>query len=59
MGSPEAVSKTFIGVRYHIVRGRLDASGVDKRQKRRSKYGAKRPKAGDVAAKKNNLCEEK
>lgn len=44
--------KDLIGVRYHIVRGRLDASGVDKRRKERSKYGAKRPKAGDVAAKK-------
>jgi small subunit ribosomal protein S12 len=38
--------KDLIGVRYHIVRGRLDASGVDKRRKERSKYGAKRPKAG-------------
>ncbi len=37
--------KDLIGVRYHIVRGRLDASGVDKRRKERSKYGAKRPKA--------------
>jgi len=33
------------GVRYHIVRGVLDASGVDKRMQSRSKYGAKRPKA--------------
>lgn len=41
--------KDLIGVRYHIVRGRLDASGVDKRRKERSKYGAKRPKAGDAA----------
>jgi len=32
------------GVRYHILRGSLDASGVDGRQKSRSKYGAKRPK---------------
>lgn len=32
------------GVRYHIVRGVLDASGVDKRMQGRSKYGAKRPK---------------
>ena len=44
--------KDLIGVRYHIVRGRLDASGVDKRRKERSKYGAKRPKAGDAALKK-------
>jgi small subunit ribosomal protein S12 len=32
------------GVRYHIVRGTLDATGVDARQVSRSKYGAKRPK---------------
>ena len=32
------------GVRYHIVRGTLDASGVDARKQSRSKYGAKRPK---------------
>ncbi|MBI2920902.1 MAG: 30S ribosomal protein S12 [Planctomycetes bacterium] len=33
------------GVRYHIVRGVLDCSGVDARKQSRSKYGAKRPKA--------------
>ena len=32
------------GVRYHVVRGVLDAAGVDKRKQGRSKYGAKRPK---------------
>ena len=32
------------GVRYHIIRGSLDASGVVNRKKSRSKYGAKRPK---------------
>lgn len=32
------------GVRYHIVRGRLDTSGIEKRRQGRSKYGAKRPK---------------
>ena len=32
------------GVRYHIVRGKLDAAGVDARRRGRSKYGAKRPK---------------
>ena len=32
------------GVRYHIVRGTLDALGVDGRKQSRSKYGAKRPK---------------
>jgi small subunit ribosomal protein S12 len=38
--------KDLIGVRYHIVRGRLDATGVDKRRQSRSLYGAKMPKAG-------------
>ena len=32
------------GVRYHIIRGTLDASGVANRRQARSKYGAKRPK---------------
>ncbi|HVS70570.1 MAG TPA: 30S ribosomal protein S12 [Phycisphaerae bacterium] len=32
------------GVRYHIVRGVLDSSGVEARRRSRSKYGAKRPK---------------
>ena len=32
------------GVRYHVLRGVLDASGVDERRQSRSKYGAKRPK---------------
>lgn len=35
-----------IGLRYTIVRGKLDATGVDKRRRGRSRYGAKRPKAG-------------
>ena len=34
------------GVRYHIIRGTLDTQGVDGRRQGRSKYGAKRPKAG-------------
>ena len=34
------------GVRYHIIRGTLDAQGVNGRMQARSKYGAKRPKAG-------------
>ena len=38
--------KDLPGVRYHIVRGTLDAQGVAKRMQARSKYGAKRPKAG-------------
>jgi small subunit ribosomal protein S12 len=36
--------KDLPGVRYHIVRGTLDSSGVNARRQRRSKYGAKRPK---------------
>ena len=36
--------KDLPGVRYHLVRGALDTSGVDGRTQRRSKYGAKRPK---------------
>ncbi|MGD9901095.1 MAG: 30S ribosomal protein S12 [Spirochaetales bacterium] len=32
------------GVRYHVIRGTLDASGVANRKQSRSKYGAKRPK---------------
>ena len=38
------------GVRYHIVRGTLDTAGVNGRLQRRSKYGAKRPKAGAATA---------
>ena len=37
--------KDLPGVRYHIVRGRLDAEGVENRRQGRSKYGTKRPKA--------------
>ena len=36
--------KDLPGVRYHTVRGTLDAAGVTKRRQSRSKYGAKRPK---------------
>lgn len=38
--------KDLPGVRYHIVRGTLDAAGVANRMQSRSKYGAKRPKSG-------------
>lgn len=38
--------KDLPGVRYHIIRGTLDTSGVTARRQARSKYGAKRPKAG-------------
>ena len=42
--------KDLPGVRYHIVRGTLDTAGVGGRTQRRSKYGAKRPKAGAAPA---------
>ena len=41
--------KDLPGVRYHIVRGSLDASGVNGRNKSRSKYGTKKPKAAGAA----------
>ena len=44
--------KDLPGVRYHIVRGTLDCDGVKDRQQGRSKYGAKKPKAGAAAGKK-------
>ncbi len=37
--------KDLPGVRYHIIRGTLDASGVEARRRGRSKYGAKKPKS--------------
>ena len=37
--------KDLPGVRYHIIRGTLDAVGVDGRKQSRSKYGTKRPKS--------------
>ncbi|MCB5230712.1 MAG: 30S ribosomal protein S12 [Candidatus Cloacimonas sp.] len=36
--------KDLPGVRFHVVRGALDCSGVEKRSRSRSKYGTKRPK---------------
>jgi small subunit ribosomal protein S12 len=42
--------KDLPGVRYHIVRGSLDTQGVKNRNKSRSKYGTKKPKAGAAAA---------
>jgi small subunit ribosomal protein S12 len=36
--------KDLPGIRYHIIRGTLDSSGVEDRRRGRSKYGAKRPK---------------
>ncbi|HEX9075312.1 MAG TPA: 30S ribosomal protein S12 [Anaerolineae bacterium] len=42
--------KDLPGVRYHIVRGALDTTGVEKRRKGRSKYGSKMPKGEAPAA---------
>ncbi|MBI4027713.1 MAG: 30S ribosomal protein S12 [Verrucomicrobia bacterium] len=42
--------KDLPGVRYHIIRGTLDSLGVDGRRRGRSKYGAKKPKAGGAKA---------
>ena len=41
--------KDLPGVRYHIVRGTLDAQGVNNRRRGRSKYGTDRPKPGEAA----------
>ena len=41
--------KDLPGVRYHIIRGTLDAAGVNQRRKSRSKYGAKSPQGGGGA----------
>jgi small subunit ribosomal protein S12 len=38
-------AKDLAGVRYHIVRGTLDTTGVDNRMQGRSKYGSRKPKA--------------
>lgn len=43
--------KDLPGVRYHIVRGVLDTTGVEGRMQQRSKYGAKKPKGGAGAEK--------
>ena len=42
--------KDLPGVRYHIIRGTMDTSGVSDRRKGRSKYGAKTPKKKDAKA---------
>src|SRR5205814_10587917 len=42
--------KDLPGVRYHIIRGTLDAAGVNERKQSRSTYGAKRPKAAATCA---------
>jgi small subunit ribosomal protein S12 len=43
--------KDLPGVRYHIVRGALDSTGVENRRRARSKYGAKMPKASKTTGK--------
>ena len=43
--------KDLPGVRYHIVRGSLDTTGVENRRQSRSRYGTKRPKEGAVKGK--------
>lgn len=47
--------KDLPGVRYHIVRGTLDAAGVEKRRVSRSKYGVKRPKDAAATVAKANV----
>jgi small subunit ribosomal protein S12 len=42
--------KDLPGVRYHIIRGSADTQGVANRKQARSKYGAKKPKAGAAPA---------
>ncbi len=48
--------KDLTGVRYHVVRGVLDAAGVEGRKQQRSKYGVK--KGGETMVKKEALAEE-
>lgn len=42
--------KDLVGVKYHLVRGKLDLAGVVNRKKGRSRYGTKRPQGGGKAA---------
>jgi small subunit ribosomal protein S12 len=44
---PAKAVKDLPGVRYHIVRGVLDTTGVENRKRGRSKYGAKTPKKAE------------
>src|SRR5207253_6560837 len=48
--------KDLPGVRYHIIRGTLDAAGVNERKKSRSKYGAKRQKEGGARVGASRRC---
>ena len=50
--------KDLPGVRYHIIRGTLDAQGVANRMQARSKYGAKRPKAGKKRSEERRVGKE-
>ena len=47
--------KDLPGVRYHLIRGTLDAAGVEGRKQSRSLYGAKRPKVSAIAAAKKTV----
>ncbi len=47
--------KDLPGVRYHIIRGVLDAAGVENRKKARSKYGTKKPKS---SVKEEIMCQD-
>ena len=47
--------KDLPGVRYHVIRGTLDTGGVDDRTQRRSKYGAKKPKAKKLFIKEQKI----
>ena len=51
--------KDLPGVRYHIIRGALDCSGVEKRRQSRSLYGAKMPKANAAPVAKSVSVEKK
>jgi len=51
-------AKDLPGVRYHVIRGILDTQGVEGRKQKRSRYGAKRPKAGGVQSKDEEKTDE-
>ncbi|BED93095.1 MAG: 30S ribosomal protein S12 [Candidatus Paraimprobicoccus trichonymphae] len=51
--------KDLPGVRYHIIRGTLDAQGVAKRMQGRSRYGAKRPKPGTATVSADKTAKKK
>jgi small subunit ribosomal protein S12 len=51
--------KDLPGVRYHLIRGTLDTTGVENRRRSRSRYGTKRPKPGAVANVKGTTAKKK